>query len=96
MGYNTLMAIMTCLRVKTLTAENGEIEKYDDAQKKRIKVVAPIFKELMGKPVGLLLSMEEYPKTAGGTGWKPVISAVFDKDEFTATEILSKAMKLNC
>jgi hypothetical protein len=37
--------------------------------------------------------MEEYAKTAGGTAWKPIIFAAFDKDEFTASEILSKAAK---
>lgn len=90
-GFNTLMAIMTCLRVNTLKAENGEVEKYDKQQKKRVKIVTPIFRELMNKPLGLLLHMEEYAKTAGGTAWKPMISAPFDKDEFTASEILNKA-----
>ena len=90
-GFNALMAIMTCLRVKSLKEEVGEVEKYDQEQQKRVKVQVPLFKELMGKPLGLLLHMEEYPKKAGGTAWKPSISAAFDKDEFTASEILSKA-----
>lgn len=93
MGFNTLMAIMTCLRVKGLSAEDGEIEKYDQDQQKRVKVKVPLFKELMNKPVGLLMHMEEYPKNSGGTAWKPVISAAFDKDEFTASEILSQSKK---
>lgn len=88
-GYNALMAIMTCLRVKGLKAELGEVEKYDSDQKKRVKVQVPLFKELMNKPIGLLLHMEEYEKTAGGTAWKPAISAPFDKDGFTASEILT-------
>lgn len=91
MGFNTLMAIMTCLRVKTINAVDGEIEKYDQDQAKRVKVTVPLFKELMNKPIGLLLVMEEYPKNAGDTGWKPVISAAFDENEFTASEILSQA-----
>lgn len=91
MGFNTLMAIMTCLRVKSLRAELGHIEKYDPDLQKRVMVGVELFKELMNKPLGLLLQMEEYPKNAGGTGWKPVISAAFDKDGFTATEILNKA-----
>lgn len=93
MGFNTLMAIMTCLRVKGLTAETGEIEKYDQDQQKRVKVNVPLYKELMNKPIGLLMHMEEYPKNLGGTAWKPVISAAFDKDDFTASEILSQAKK---
>lgn len=91
MGFNTLMAIMTCLRVKELKAETGEVEKYDQDQQKRVKVNAPLFKALMGKPIGLLIHMEEYEKTRGGTAWKPMISAPFDKEEFTASEILNKA-----
>ena len=34
-GFNVLMAIMTCLRVKELKAENGEAEKYDHDEKKQ-------------------------------------------------------------
>jgi hypothetical protein len=92
-GFNTLMAIMTCLRVKELKAEEGEVEKYDRDSQKRVKVRVPLFKALMGKPLGLLMHMEEYEKTTGGTAWKPSISAPFDKDEFTASEILSQATK---
>lgn len=91
MGFNTLMAIMTCLRVKSLSATDGEVEKYDPDQQKRVKVTVPLFRDLMNKPVGLLISMEEYEKTAGGTAWKPTIAATFDKDGFTASEILSKS-----
>lgn len=90
-GFNTLMAIMTCLRVKSLKAELGEVEKYDAGTQQRVKAQVLLFKELMNKPVGLLIHMEEYEKTAGGTAWKPSISAPFDKDGFTASEILSKA-----
>lgn len=92
-GFNTLMAIMTCLRVRDLKPESGEIEKYDNDIKARVKVIVPLFKALMNKPVGLLIHMEEYEKTAGGTAWKPAISAPFDKDGFTASEILNKAQK---
>lgn len=90
-GFNLLMAIMTCLRVKSLKAELGEVEKYDQDTKQRVKTQVLLFKELMNKPVGLLIHMEEYEKNAGGTAWKPAISAPFDKDGFTASEILSQA-----
>ena len=93
MGFNTLMAIMTCLRVRELKAQDGEVEKYDSAQQKRVKVTVPLYRELMDKPLGLLIHMEEYAKTAGGTAWKPVIAAAFDKDEFTASEILNKSVQ---
>jgi len=92
-GYNLLMAIMTCLRVKGLKATTGEIEKYDRDLQARTKVQADLFKELMGKPIGFLIHMEEYAKTEGGTAWKPVISAPFDHAGFTASEILAQAQK---
>ena len=87
------MAIMTCLKVRELKAEDGEVEKYDNDLKARVKVKVPLFKSLMNKPIGLLIYMEEYEKTAGGTAWKPQISAPFDEHEFTASEILNKAQK---
>lgn len=90
-GFNALMAIMTCLRVKGLKSELGEIEKYDNDQKKKVNVQVPLFKDLMGKKIGLLIHMEEYEKTAGGTSLKPVISAPFDANGFTASEILNQA-----
>ena len=90
-GYNLLMAIMTCLRVKSLQEQQGEVEKYDPDQKKRVSMQAPLFKELMGKEIGLLIHMEEYEKTSGGTAWKPAISAPFDANGFTASEILNQA-----
>ena len=92
-GFNTLMAIMTCLKVRELKAEEGEIEKYDKDAQKRVTVRCDLFKTLMNKPFGLLIHMEEYEKTSGGTAWKPQISAPFDADEFTASEILNKAQK---
>lgn len=93
MGYNLVMAIMTCLRVKGLKAADGEVEKYDSELQKRVKKTVPLFAELMGKPIGLLIHMEEYQKNNGDTAWKPAITAPFDKDEFTASEILSKAIQ---
>lgn len=92
-GFKLLMAIMTCLRVKQISEKDGEVEKYDPTMKQRVKVMAPLFPDLMNKPVGLLLAMEEYQKKDGSTAWKPTIVAPFDKDGFTASEILSKATK---
>lgn len=91
MGYNVLMAIMTCLRVKSLKAEAGEVEKYNPETKKKEKATVNLFNDLMNKPITFLMHMEEYEKTSGGTAWKPVIFSVCDKDGFAASEILSKS-----
>lgn len=90
-GFKILMAIMACLRVKSLTAKNGEVEKYDPAQKTKVRSIVPLFKELMGKPIGLLMFMEEYQKKDLSTNWKPSIAAPFDAAGFSAGEILSQA-----
>lgn len=90
-GYSTLMAIMACFRCQSLAVENGEVEKFDDATKKRVKVSVPLFKGLMNKPINLLIQMEEYVKNSGGTGWKANIILPFDKGGFTASEIVAKA-----
>jgi hypothetical protein len=92
-GFNLLMAIMTCLRVKAMEAKVGTIEKYNQDSKTREQVSVPLFNDLMNKPIGLLIQMEEYEKTAGGTAWKPAIFSVCDKDGFVATEILGKSTK---
>ncbi len=89
-GFKVLMSIMTCLRVTSLASEIGEIEKYNPDTKQREKVSIPLYKGLMNKQIGLLFFMEEYPKTAGGTAWKPIISAAYDEKGFTASEILNK------
>lgn len=91
LGYRALMAIMTCLRVKTIRPAEGDVEKYDNDLRKRVRLTVPLYKELMNQPIGLLLQMEEYEKNDGSTAWKPVIFAPFDKDEFTASEILNQA-----
>ena len=95
-GFNILMAMMTCIKVRELNATDGEVEKYDSTTQKREKVVVPLFNELMGKPLGLLLHMEQYEKMKDGfktgeTAWKPTIAAPYAADGFTASEILSKA-----
>jgi hypothetical protein len=90
-GFDVLMAIMTCLRVKVLREEIGEVDKYDPEYGKMRKQNVPLFKDLMGKPVGLLITMEEYRKSSGDTAWKPQIFAPFDMNEFTASEILEQA-----
>jgi hypothetical protein len=94
-GFKTLMAIMTCLKVKNIAPVMRSIEKYShDAQAKQT-VQAEVFPDLMNKPIGLLIQMEEYEnKDKTATKWKPSIYAPFQKDgSFTASEILNKAVK---
>ena len=90
-SYNLLMAIMTVLRVKNISESVAEVEKYDREMGKVVKQSVTVFRELMDKPLGLLIYMEEYPKNNGETAWKPQIFVPFDVNEFTASEILAQA-----
>lgn len=90
-GFKVLMAIMTCLRLRNISKQSQMIEKYDFDTRQKERVAADVYLDLMDKPIGLLISMEEYQKNDGGYAWKPVIKAAFDKNQFTASEVLSKA-----
>jgi hypothetical protein len=90
-GYNLLMAIMTCLRIKAISPVQGTVKKYDRDLGTLVEKTAQVFPDLTGKPIGLLIYMEEYKKNNGDTAWKPVISAPYDAHGFTASEILSQA-----
>lgn len=89
-GLKQLNAIMTCLKVKTITPTDGQVEKWEGGSK--AKVPATIYPELMGKKIGVLLQREEYFKADGSTGKKFNIYACFEPEsEMVASEILERA-----
>jgi hypothetical protein len=91
MGYDALMAIMTCLSCRTLTQTAGKVTKWDNDAGRETTVDSIIFPEIMNKPIGLLLESEDYEKNNGEIGTRMVIASVFQADtELTATEILDK------
>jgi hypothetical protein len=92
-GYKMLMAIMTCLKVRNIKPTIQQVEKYDHEAGQRKQVSVEVFPELMNKPIGLVIQMEEYEKKDTSTAWKPSIYAPFSKEGFTASEILSNAQK---
>ncbi|KCB26243.1 hypothetical protein [Bordetella hinzii] len=88
-GFKQLNAIMTCLGLRELAdPKNVPAKVYDHDQGKEVEVVVPQFPELLGKPIGLLLHMEEY----GDQGkWRPAFSFAFRAtDELMASEILDR------
>lgn len=90
-GYKQLMALMTCLKVRNIETKAGEVEEYDSVAKQVVKAKAEIFPALMGKPIGVLLQMEEYEKKDGTVGEKAAFAGFFDpQTEQTAAEILEK------
>lgn len=93
-GYKVLNAIMACLKVRNTTPASRVIEKYDFESGTKVNVQAEVFPELMDKPIGLLIIMEEYQKESGECKWKPTIYAPFEAATwYTASEILNKAQK---
>lgn len=90
-GHGLVMAMMTCLQVKTIDARLAKIKKWDKAANKEVDQDAQCFLDLMGKPIGVLFEVEEYEKSDGGIGKKPVLAGVFQAStELTASEILDR------
>lgn len=93
-SLKTLNAMMTVVRVKSLTPTQGTVEKWDSGTGQRGKFPATIFPELTGKRIGLLLQREEYEKRDGSVGAKVNIVGCFDPEtELTASEILARKTK---
>lgn len=92
-SFKHVMAIMTCLRVKTMSPSKAIVERYNFDDKKTEKVEAEVFADLMNKPIGLVMRNTEYEKMKDGaktgeTGWRLELYTVFDSNEFTASEVL--------
>ncbi|ARP86267.1 hypothetical protein [Bordetella genomosp. 9] len=87
-GYKQLSAIMACLSLRQLADPKDTPAKiYDFDAGKEIEAVVPQFTELLGKPIGLLFSMEEYKADK----WRPILAGVFQAStELVASEILDR------
>lgn len=91
-GYKQLMALMTCLKARTIEAKNGEVEEWDRDANAVVKRPAEIFPALMNKPIGVLLQIEEYEKKDHSIGEKASFAGFFDpQTEQVAVEILEKS-----
>jgi hypothetical protein len=99
-GYQTLMALMACMKLRNISEPvTGTATKYDFDQKKDVQYQAPLLMDLMNKPIGVLLQNCEYEKQkdrvpTGEYGWKIEIQGAFEAaTELTATEVLSGKTK---
>jgi hypothetical protein len=90
--YGTLMAIMTCLGIKDIKPAQVVSTVWDKEVGGNVQKTLTQFPELLNKPIGILLAMEEYEKRDhSGTGWSARLNAVFQADtELTAAEILDR------
>lgn len=93
MGFDTLMAIMTCLKLRSIKPTAGVVKNWDNDQRKEVERESTVFPDLVGKPIGLLLETEDYIKQDGTIAQNPrlVIKSVFQAEtELTASEILDR------
>lgn len=89
-GYDTLMAIMTCLQLRSIKPAPGKVTRYDFEAKKEVVEDGTVFPDLH-KPIGVLLETEDYEKKDGSIGTRMVLKNVFQPStELTASEILDK------
>jgi len=99
-GYRQLQAIMTCMGLTNLNnIQTGQVERYNFNTRQQEKVQAPIFPDLLGKPIGLVLQKREYKKYQDGyetdeTAWRLEFFQAFRAgDGFTASEITARALE---
>ena len=101
-GYNTVQALMTCVKARSLTPRPGQVELYDFDQQKEVMKQKDTYPELTGKRVGLLLREEHvtdqqgYPKTRddGSIKTRMILFAPFCAEtERTAAEVLEKVQQ---
>jgi hypothetical protein len=90
--YGLLMAIMTCIGVRDIKPAQVASMVWDKEAGANVNKTLSQFPELLNKPIGILLAMEEYEKRDGsGTGWSARLNAVFQAStELTAAEILDR------
>lgn len=87
-GFKQLSAIMACLALRSLdNPKDTPAKVYDYDQQRELDTVVPQFTELLGKPVGLLFTMEEYRPGK----WRPNLAGAFQAStELVASEILDR------
>lgn len=89
MGYDMLMAIMTCMKLRGLSTQTAPVKYWDNETRKELTRPGVIFPDLQGKQIGLLLETEDYLKSDGTTTARMVIAGTFQAGtELTAGEIL--------
>lgn len=89
-GYDALMAIMTCMQLRSIQPQPGKVTRYDYEAKKEVQEDGTLFPDLH-KPIGVLLETEDYEKQDGSVGTRMVLKNVFQAStELTASEILDK------
>lgn len=78
-GRKVLMAILTCMGLRSIQAQRGRIKKWNPDTRAEELTDAVLFPSMMDRDIGLLLVPEEYAKTDNtGTAWKMVVVGAFE------------------
>jgi len=90
-GYKQLMALLACLKLRGLAdPQPTRARVYDPDAGGEVEKVVPQFTEMLNKPVGLLIHMEEYANGQGESKWRAGFAHAFAADtELMASEILA-------
>lgn len=91
-GFDLVMAIMTCLKLRDMKPVAGQVKRWDREAKQEYMEQGKVYPELANKQIGFLLQKteEESRKTPGETAWTAKLVGVFESQtELTASEILS-------
>jgi hypothetical protein len=88
-GEKQLHALMACMKLRSITAQQATVEEYDFDARQNINIQADVYPELMNNPVGLVLQNEEYPANDGSIKNRMVMVGFFNAEtRQTASEIL--------
>lgn len=87
-GFKQLMAMMTVLKLREIADPTMIRAKvYDFDQGKEVEKSVPQFAELVNKPIGILITMEEYKPGK----FRPNLAGIFQAEtDLVASEILDR------
>jgi len=91
-GFDLVMALMTCLKLRDIKPVAGQVKRWDRESKQEYTEQGQVFPELANKPIGFLLQKteEESRKNPGETAWTAKLVGVFESTtELMASEILN-------
>lgn len=90
-SFKTLNAIMCCVKLRELKASKGNVTVYDFDAKVDVQRQKEVYKDLMGKKIGLLLQREEYEGQNGIKERMNVFGVYEAATRLTANEILERS-----
>lgn len=93
-GFNKVQAMMTIFGLKSLRAEPGKVEVWDEEEGKRVEADGEVYPALQGKLIGCALEKELYTSGSGKDSYRMNLAAVFHPvNKLTASEIRERKVK---